>query len=448
MEDELILSEKDRSRLDGIVSKMVANGESDENIQFVVGDFKKKYGAVKKKDESLFGGLQDRQESMEAPAPSTSAKTATPSQQPLRKEEPKSESRKLGISREGIFNSAALSTIQNAVKSGELSEQEISTLGGDPQNLFTRIAENRAKNDTRLSPEVERAQALKQARGPENAAFMDQQIQFAKNKDLNLKTEKYLGAIQEDIKTQVKANILQAIPEDRREDPVYLKKVEDDIWLEEGIGLDLTGDRRYNDQNPLLDAAAYLSRGVYSLEKGIKNSIGIDVDRFGIPYEVSDKLFDESMRRNTTQFEQDFYDSLKDNDYSNAARIALNTTAESAPIMLATAPMALENPYAAYAVMSSLSAAQTYGDVKDEKWFKELSPMGKAGYTIGTGAFEGIGELAGSRAAARALRGMAVSSSRKASEEALKDLSGGAFKRSGVSLSENALGEGRTVVGQ
>jgi len=448
MEDELILSEKDRSRLDGIVSKMVANGESDENIQFVVGDFKKKYGAVKKKDESLFGGLQDRQESMEAPAPSTSAKTATPSQQPLRKEEPKSESRKLGISREGIFNSAALSTIQNAVKSGELSEQEISTLGGDPQNLFTRIAENRAKNDTRLSPEVERAQALKQARGPENAAFMDQQIQFAKNKDLNLKTEKYLGAIQEDIKTQVKANVLQAIPEDRREDPVYLKKVEDDIWLEEGIGLDLTGDRRYNDQNPLLDAAAYLSRGVYSLEKGIKNSIGIDVDRFGIPYEVSDKLFDESMRRNTTQFEQDFYDSLKDNDYSNAARIALNTTAESAPIMLATAPMALENPYAAYAVMSSLSAAQTYGDVKDEKWFKELSPMGKAGYTIGTGAFEGIGELAGSRAAARALRGMAVSSSRKASEEALKDFIGGALKRSGVNLSENALGEGITGVGQ
>lgn len=89
MEDELILSEKDRSRLDGIVSKMVANKESDADIQFVVGDFKKKYGTVKKKEQSLFAGSQGRQESMEVPAPSTSAKTATPSRQPLKREEPK-----------------------------------------------------------------------------------------------------------------------------------------------------------------------------------------------------------------------------------------------------------------------------------------------------------------------------------------------------------------------
>jgi hypothetical protein len=51
MEDEFILSEKDRSKLDGIVSKMVNNNEVDENIKFVVNDFKSKYG-VKKKESS------------------------------------------------------------------------------------------------------------------------------------------------------------------------------------------------------------------------------------------------------------------------------------------------------------------------------------------------------------------------------------------------------------
>ena len=51
MEDELILSEKDRARLDGIVQKMSLNKEPDNAIQFVVGDFKKKYG-VKKKEPS------------------------------------------------------------------------------------------------------------------------------------------------------------------------------------------------------------------------------------------------------------------------------------------------------------------------------------------------------------------------------------------------------------
>jgi hypothetical protein len=37
------LSEKDRLRLDGIVSKMESNGERPEDIQFVVNDFKAKY---------------------------------------------------------------------------------------------------------------------------------------------------------------------------------------------------------------------------------------------------------------------------------------------------------------------------------------------------------------------------------------------------------------------
>lgn len=52
MEDELILSEEDRLKLDEIVSQMIQNNESDESIQFVVEDFKSKYG-VKKKDSDF-----------------------------------------------------------------------------------------------------------------------------------------------------------------------------------------------------------------------------------------------------------------------------------------------------------------------------------------------------------------------------------------------------------
>lgn len=38
------LSEQHRQKLDGIVSKMEANGEKTEDIQFVVNDYKSKYG--------------------------------------------------------------------------------------------------------------------------------------------------------------------------------------------------------------------------------------------------------------------------------------------------------------------------------------------------------------------------------------------------------------------
>jgi len=52
MEDELILSEEDKLKLDEIVSQMIQNNEPDESIQFVVEDFKSIYG-VKKKDSDL-----------------------------------------------------------------------------------------------------------------------------------------------------------------------------------------------------------------------------------------------------------------------------------------------------------------------------------------------------------------------------------------------------------
>ena len=74
MEDELILSEQDRGRLDDIVSKMVANKESDANIQFVVNDFKQKY-SVKKKEPSESTKVEDGMESATKAGSSVSAET-------------------------------------------------------------------------------------------------------------------------------------------------------------------------------------------------------------------------------------------------------------------------------------------------------------------------------------------------------------------------------------
>lgn len=56
------LLESDRKRLDDIVGKMVANGESDENIQFVVNDFKQKYAPQSsgKYDAAFFKHLGDQ----------------------------------------------------------------------------------------------------------------------------------------------------------------------------------------------------------------------------------------------------------------------------------------------------------------------------------------------------------------------------------------------------
>lgn len=49
MADDLILDEASRTKLDGIVQQMEANQEADADIQFVVSDFKQKYGVKKKR---------------------------------------------------------------------------------------------------------------------------------------------------------------------------------------------------------------------------------------------------------------------------------------------------------------------------------------------------------------------------------------------------------------
>ena len=52
MPEDLILSPEDRTRLDGIVSEMISNGESDDFIQNVVNDYKSKYSKKKDSTES------------------------------------------------------------------------------------------------------------------------------------------------------------------------------------------------------------------------------------------------------------------------------------------------------------------------------------------------------------------------------------------------------------
>ena len=60
MEDELILSEENKERLLGIISQMESNGEEEKDIQFIVDEFKQKYGKKKISDtESTTSDSED-----------------------------------------------------------------------------------------------------------------------------------------------------------------------------------------------------------------------------------------------------------------------------------------------------------------------------------------------------------------------------------------------------
>ena len=80
MPDGIVLSEQDRAKLDGIVQKMIANKESEDNIRFVVDDFKNKYG-LKKKGSSEF---ISQEKSVESPTRTTQQGTSSDTEPPTR----------------------------------------------------------------------------------------------------------------------------------------------------------------------------------------------------------------------------------------------------------------------------------------------------------------------------------------------------------------------------
>lgn len=62
-----MLQEQDKQKLDGIVKQMLANKESDQNIQMVVDDFKQKYSRQAPVEEKKVGGLQSFIQSVAEP---------------------------------------------------------------------------------------------------------------------------------------------------------------------------------------------------------------------------------------------------------------------------------------------------------------------------------------------------------------------------------------------
>jgi hypothetical protein len=462
MEDQLILSEKDKLKLDDIVRKMISNKESDANIQFVVDDYKKLYG-VKKKESTTptpSTSSEGRKESMAVPSagrgvqkpmPSTSASETT-----------KNAGDRYGINRNEIYNSAALKVVREGIDNGYITSDEVESLSKTPNKIFETITERRTQEALKFRPKSPEEDAIEAARqsferrggatlnlkGKEVDPFSTQ-LQTTQKKFEDVVRSQQTSQVNSRLQDFTKQEILDKLPEDKRNDKEYLKKVENDLFINQGISLDLSGDKRYNDQNIFKDFVYNLASGIGNLDYGIRSAIGVEVDSFGLPLESSRQLQQKEFNLNTTKFEQDFYDALTDGDFSNAARIALNTTAQSAPLMgIAAAANFAGGPAASYATMAALSAAQSYGDVKNEKWFKDMSDVEALGYVSAMGATEAVGEVVGGRVLTRAMRGVVDAGGKAAAKKTFNEYFTGLIKGGAVNLTEESLGEAFTGASQ
>jgi hypothetical protein len=453
-------------------SRILANprysGVSREDIAAAWG------GGLKKKDQpsgiSSPGGRMESTESpslsAQVPAPTqpTSVSEVAPSlsrQQglsDLSKQKPASTSKAeglYGIKRNEIYQNAALQVIQENIDNGYITADEVASLSQTPDKIFESIAERKTK-ESQLPPpkiggkeiELFPNQLKGGQRSPEQDAIEAQRQSFSKRSGATLKVEQE-NELNSRLQELTKQEIISKLPEDKRNDKEFLKEIEKDLFLNQGIGLDLSGDKRFNDQNVFKDIAVSLGAGIQSIDYGIRSSLGSGTDMFGLPLEAGNILAKQGIKYNSTQFEQDVFDAMDDGDFENAARITLNVTANSLPIMAVSAASSFAGgPAASYATLAALSAAQTYGDVKDEEWFKEMSDIEALGYVSAMGGTEAFGEIFGGRMLTRAMRSIATSAGKEIAEKTFKEYIKGVAKAGGVNFYENYLGEAFTGASQ
>jgi hypothetical protein len=155
----------------------------------------------------------------------------------------------------------------------------------------------------------------------------------------------------------------------------------------------------------------------------------------------------EDFKETMYQSEKGFIESISEGNFTEAATIGLETTARSAPLMILSAISG--GGAGGYLAISTLYAAQTYNESVNQKWFQDMTPVEKAGYSSLIGGLESIGEMAGGKVLRGAskdfMRGLI---GKKAFEQTVGEFTRGAFKAVGLGMSEEAIGEFVTGFGQ
>lgn len=172
MEDEIILEEAHRAKLDGIVSEMQSNNETDENIQWVVDDFKKKYGKPSPNTETSKGVIAEG-ENGELESPSADTTSSSDSEQNktnlLKEVDSRAKYPELMNERDSIVNQLESSPV---METGDLNTrlEEIDSIINSEPKSFRKSREERAEElDALISEQEQKDYAI----GANGASLQD-----------------------------------------------------------------------------------------------------------------------------------------------------------------------------------------------------------------------------------------------------------------------------------
>jgi hypothetical protein len=228
-----------------------------------------------------------------------------------------------------------------------------------------------------------------------------------------------------------------------------LRSLEDDLYKKFDMGLDLSGDGKYNNMNYVGSLAKKFGAAAADVALTIESYASPNPARRAIA-PIERKAAQEWSRKNTIQREYDVLEALENGNVLGALGAAGETTAESLPIMAvgAVAGAASGGTAVPLVTVGLITSGQTHLDVKDEEWYKEMNPYQQIGYSLGMGAFEAVGEVTGAKILSRTIADVVKKSAKDQVEKRIGDIVKGYLKSQGQNFKEEAVAEAVTAAGQ
>lgn len=192
-------------------------------------------------------------------------------------------------------------------------------------------------------------------------------------------------------------------------------------------------------KSALLKAASYVSPTASPLTREM-----IDVEA---------KAAVNKIREEGPKFEQSFTESIAQGKFGDAALQAEEFLLGTAPLAATAAAISIgtggAGTPAALALMGGYGAQSAHIDAKGEKFYEEMSPLMRAGYTGAMGGLEVLGEGIGGKILSSAVKKLVAQQiTKEAFEQTAKEIAKGALKSNGVAVTEEALAEFTTGFGQ
>jgi hypothetical protein len=169
--------------------------------------------------------------------------------------------------------------------------------------------------------------------------------------------------------------------------------------------------------------------------------------------DVQAKAAVNKLRDEGPKFEQTFTESIAQGKFGDAALQAEEFLLGTAPLAVTAAAISIgtggAGTPAALALMGGYGAQSAHINAKGEKFYEEMSPLMRAGYTGAMGGLEILGEGIGGKILSKAAMKFAAQElSKEAFDQTAKEIVKGALKSNGVAITEESLAEFTTGFGQ